>query len=55
MSPYEICAFGETAPTIDSIVVAEFESNADLKAWLGKHGRSSFADAERRLLRIPMT
>ena len=37
MSPYEICAFGENAPTIDSIVVAEFETHADLKAWLGKH------------------
>ena len=37
MSRYEICAVGETAPTIDSIEVAEFESNADLKAWLGKH------------------
>lgn len=37
MSPYEICAFGDNAPTIDSIVVAEFETNASLKAWLGKH------------------
>ena len=37
MSPYEICAVGEKAPTIDSIRVAEFESNADLKAWLERH------------------
>ena len=38
MSRYEICAFGGSAPTIDSIEVAEFESNDDLKEWLGKHG-----------------
>jgi hypothetical protein len=38
MSRYEICAIGASAPTIDSIEVAEFESNADLKEWLEKHG-----------------
>jgi hypothetical protein len=37
MSNYEICAVGGTAPTIDSIKVAEFESHADLNAWLTKH------------------
>ncbi len=37
MSPYEICAFGENAPTIDSIVVAEFDSHADLKEWMSTH------------------
>lgn len=37
MSAYEICAVGGTGPTIDSINVAEFESHADLKAWLEKH------------------
>jgi hypothetical protein len=30
----EIRQVGETGPTIDSIEVAEFESNADLRAWL---------------------
>lgn len=34
MSEDEIRQVGETAPTIDSIEVAEFESNADLRAWL---------------------
>jgi len=37
MSPYEICAVEGRSPTIDRIVVAEFESNADLKVWLEKH------------------
>lgn len=34
MSEDEIRQVGDTAPTIDSIEVAEFESNADLRAWL---------------------
>ena len=37
MSEEDIKTVGETAPTIDSIKVAEFESHADLKAWLGKN------------------
>ena len=37
MSPYEICAFGENAPTINSIVVAEFETHSALKEWMTKH------------------
>jgi hypothetical protein len=37
MSDEEIKKVAETGPTIDSIEVAEFESHADLKAWLGKH------------------
>jgi hypothetical protein len=37
MSRYEICAIGGHAPTIDSIEVAEFESNAALQEWLGEH------------------
>jgi hypothetical protein len=38
MTADEIRNVGETGPTIDSIEVAEFESNDDLKEWLGKHG-----------------
>jgi hypothetical protein len=38
MTAEEIRKVGETGPTIDSIEVAEFESNDDLKEWLGKHG-----------------
>ena len=34
MSEEEIRQVGETGPTIDRIEVAEFESNAELKAWL---------------------
>jgi hypothetical protein len=34
MSEDEIRQVGDTGPTIDSIEVAEFESNADLRAWL---------------------
>jgi hypothetical protein len=37
MSRYEVCAVEGSAPTIDSIEVAEFETHADLKVWLGKH------------------
>ncbi len=37
MSRYEVCAVEGNAPTIDSIEVAEFESHAALKEWLGKH------------------
>lgn len=36
MSEEEIQQVGESGPTIDSIQVAEFESHADLRAWLGK-------------------
>jgi hypothetical protein len=34
MSEEEIRQVGETGPTIDRIEIAEFESNAELKAWL---------------------
>jgi hypothetical protein len=37
MTDEEIRKVGETGPTIDSIEVSEFESNAELKEWLGKH------------------
>jgi hypothetical protein len=37
MAEEDIRSVGETGPTIDSIEVAEFESHADLKKWLGKH------------------
>jgi hypothetical protein len=36
MSTEEIRQVGETGPTIDSIEVAEFESNEALKEWLSK-------------------
>ncbi len=36
MSEEDIRKVGETGPTIDSIHVVEFESNAELKEWLGK-------------------
>jgi hypothetical protein len=36
MSPDEIRQVGEKGPTIDSIEVAEFESNGPLKEWLKK-------------------
>ena len=36
MSEEEIRKVGETAPTIDSIEVAEFESHEALKEWLAK-------------------
>lgn len=35
MSEEEIKKVGETGPTVDSIHVVEFESNAELKEWLG--------------------
>ena len=38
MTAEEIRQVGEKGPTIDSIEVAEFETHADLKEWLGKHG-----------------
>jgi hypothetical protein len=37
MPDEDIKRVGEKAPTIDSIEVAEFESHAELKVWLGKH------------------
>jgi hypothetical protein len=36
MTKEDIRQVGETGPTIDSIEIAEFESNADLKGWLSK-------------------
>lgn len=36
MTEEEIRKVGETGPTVDSIQVMEFESNAELKEWLGK-------------------
>ncbi len=36
MSKEEIRQVGEKGPTIDSIEVAEFESNAEIKEWLSK-------------------
>ena len=36
MSAEESRQVGDTAPTIDSIEVMEFESNDDLKEWLAK-------------------
>jgi hypothetical protein len=36
MTPEEIRQVGEKGPTIDSIELAEFESNDALKEWLGK-------------------
>jgi hypothetical protein len=37
MGGAHIKSVGETGPTIDSIQVAEFESQADLKEWLAKN------------------
>jgi hypothetical protein len=37
MTKDEIRQVGETGPTIDSIEVAEFESNADLKDWIKRN------------------
>ena len=37
MSEEDIKNVGETGPTIDRIEVAEFESHADVKAWISKH------------------
>ena len=37
MTEEDIRSVGETGPTIDSIEVAEFESQADLKEWLSKN------------------
>ncbi len=37
MTEEDIRSVGETGPTIDSIQVAEFESQAALKAWLTEH------------------
>ena len=36
MTEADIKQVGETGPTIDSIEVAEFESQAEIKEWLGK-------------------
>lgn len=37
MSADEVRQVGESGPTIDSITVAAFESNADLEKWLADH------------------
>jgi hypothetical protein len=37
MSEEEIRQVGDKGPSIDSIEVAEFESHAELKEWLGQH------------------
>lgn len=37
MSEKDIRQVGNDGPTIDSITVAEFESNAELKKWLGQN------------------
>jgi hypothetical protein len=37
MSEEEVRQAGEAVPTVDSIRVAEFESHASLKEWLGEH------------------
>ena len=37
MPEEDIKNVGESGPTVDSIVVAEFESHGDLKDWLTKH------------------
>lgn len=37
MAEADIKSVGDTGPTIDSIQIAEFESHADLKEWLGKN------------------
>jgi len=37
MPDEDIKRVGDTAPTIDSILVAEFESHAELKEWLSKN------------------
>ncbi|MBX9580287.1 MAG: hypothetical protein K2X87_08275 [Gemmataceae bacterium] len=43
MTEEEIRQVGETGPTIDRIEVAEFESNAELREWLGKNAASFLA------------
>jgi hypothetical protein len=37
MTKEEIRQVGETGPTIDRLEVAEFETNAELIEWVGKH------------------
>ena len=37
MTEADIRQVGETGPTVDSIVVAEFESHEELREWLKKH------------------
>ena len=37
MAEGDIRSVGEKGPTIDSIQIAEFESHAELKEWLGKN------------------
>jgi hypothetical protein len=43
MTAEEIRKVGETGPTIDSIEMAECESQADVKEWLGKHAPAFLA------------
>ncbi len=44
MSPEEIRQVGEDGPTIDSIEVAEFESQAEVKTWMRKYAPSFLDD-----------
>jgi hypothetical protein len=37
MTKEEIRQVGETGPTVDKIEIAEFETNVEVKAWVGKH------------------
>ena len=43
MSEADIKTVGETGPTIDSIQVAEFETQAALKEWLGTNAPAFLA------------
>jgi hypothetical protein len=52
MSAEDIQQVGDNGPTIDSITVTEFESNAELKKWLGQYAPGFLqqpADAKRRI------
>jgi len=44
MADDEIRQVGESGPTIDSIKVLEFESNAELNKWLAEHAPSFLPD-----------
>ena len=37
MAREEIQELGERGPTVDSIEIGEFESNEDLRTWVGEH------------------
>ena len=36
MTKEEVSVLGESAPTVDSIEIGEFESNEDLRVWVGE-------------------